>query len=162
MEQSWRATDASRLGVVVMKNTHTHTQSHSEYPRTQAEERKRIAAARAGFYLVGFQNSEQGGAGAAAERETFENQQKVKKNGHLTVRWAKRKWGRVLCGCGRGLAGVVLPMGDYGTKHVALAVFHMVPRVPSHKTPHTVSWLSSGLAAGEIARGGADCSSFTR
>ena len=34
---------------------------------------------------------------------------------------------RVLCGCGRRLAGVVLPI-DGG---LALAVFHMVPRVPA-------------------------------
>ena len=44
----------------------------------------------------------------------------VNKNGHLsTVRWVKRNRSpplrslcRVLCGCGRRLAGVVLPVGD--------------------------------------------------
>ena len=39
---------------------------------------------------------------------------------------ALRSLCRVLCGCGRRLAGVVLPDGG-----LALAVFHMVPRVPA-------------------------------
>ena len=47
-------------------------------------------------------------------------EQIINKNGHLsTVRWVKRNRSpplrslcRVLCGCGRRLAGVVLPMGD--------------------------------------------------
>ena len=41
---------------------------------------------------------------------------------------ALRSLCRVLSGCGRRLAGVVLPMRDGG---LALAVFHMVPRVPA-------------------------------
>ena len=52
----------------------------------------------------------------------------INKNGHLsTVRWVKRNRSpplrclcRVLCGCGRRLAGVVLPMGE-----LSLAVFHI-------------------------------------
>ena len=56
--------------------SHSHTNlTQNTHARKQRRGSGLPPPEQAGFYLVGFQNSEQGGAGAAAERETFENQQ---------------------------------------------------------------------------------------
>ena len=59
----------------------------------------------------------------------------------------------LLCGCGRRLAGVVLPMRDGG---LALAVFHMVPRVPA--APNLVVHPPADLRNILLPRGSSDLS----